>query len=78
MIEMMFFVLSFGFMLVYLFSIIYVLFKAKVDDVVEEEFFLQLTEEEVQPTYEVHQKNTYNVKDVYIPKGQQLTPEMFK
>jgi hypothetical protein len=71
MIEMMFFTLSFGFMLIYLFSIIYVLFKAKSDDVIEDEFFLQ-------PIEEVHQNNAYNVKDGYIHKGQQLTPDMFK
>jgi hypothetical protein len=77
MIEMMVFVLCFGAMLVYLLSIIYVIFNAKVDDVVEDEFFLQPIEE-VQPTHEVHQKNTYNVKDFYIRKGQQITPDMFK
>jgi hypothetical protein len=77
MIEMMFFALCSGVMLVYLLSIIYVIFNAKVDDVVEDEFFLQPTEE-VQSTHEVHQKNTYNVKDFYIHKGQQITPDMFK
>jgi hypothetical protein len=76
MIEMMFFTLSFGFMLVYLLSIIYVLFQAKSDDVTEdEEYSDDFVLEQLQ---EVHQNNTYNVKDGYIHKGQQLTPDMFK
>jgi hypothetical protein len=77
MIEMMFFALCLGAMLVYLLSIIFVIFKAKSDDVTEDDFFLKPTEE-VQSTYEVHQKNTYHVKDGYIRKGEQITPDMFK
>jgi hypothetical protein len=76
MIEMMFFSLCFGAMFVYLLSIIYVVFQAKANKIVEdEEYINDFVLEQLQ---EVHQNNTYNVKDIYIHKGQQITPEMFK
>jgi hypothetical protein len=75
MTEMMFFILSFGFLLAYVIGILAVIKEVESSTNKDEEYRDDFALEQLQ---EVHQSNTYNVKDMYIPKGQQLTPEMFK